>query len=244
MRREWTSALALVAVAALVGLVGLVVPGCQSAGSPQPSAQPGRTSFDLASLKVVAFMGVAPGGSHDKQAVPLFEPMLERQLAGITPPFVLMSLQDTETRARSQGLAQEFRDIGNYWRDQQKVDKMKLQRLCDALGIQGILVGGLREWMQVEATPNSDEPSYTKISAVLSVYDAASGRRVWRTRSSRTVEAALLQGDEDATARDNPLGTGFVGGMRTGSDAPPVEDVAALVVGDLVDALVKGKASD
>lgn len=222
--------------------LALVASGCQSAGGPQPKAGLVQAEFDLASLKVVAFMGVAPGGTSDKQAIPVFEPLLEQGLAGAATPFILLPFRDGEARARSQGVLEDFRDISSYWRDQQKVDKLKLQRFCSALGIQGIAVAGLREWMQVEARPNADEPSYTKISAQLAVYDAASGRRVWRTRSSRTVEAAQFQGNEDATARENPMGTGFVGGLRTGSDAPRVEDVSALVVADLVQDLVKGEA--
>ncbi len=233
----------LVGSATLVALA-LAACGCQSSGGPRPGAAPAETEFDLASLKVVAFIGVAPGGTSDKQAIPVFEPLLERRLAGAAPPFILLSIQDGEARARSQGVLEEFRAVSSYWRDQQKVDKLQLQRLCGALGIQGVLVGGLREWMQVEATPNSDEPSYTKISAQLAIYEAASGRRAWRTRASRTVEATQFQGNEDATARENPMGTGFVGGLRTGSDAPRVEDVSALVVEDLVQALVTGKGRD
>jgi hypothetical protein len=240
MRRVWTTALVPLA---------LVVSGCQSAGSPQPSAAPSSAapssaSFDLATLKIVAFMGVAPGGSGDKLAIPVFEPLLERGLQGATLPYMLLSFQDTEARASGQGAAQEFRDISNYWRDQQKVDKLKLQRFCDAMGIQGILVANLREWMQVEAPANSDEPSYTEVSAQLSIYDGATGRQVWRTRSTRTVEAEQFQGNEVATSRDDPMGSGYVGGMRTGSDAPDMVTVSTTVVEDLVEALVKGKESD
>lgn len=223
----------------------LAISGCQSAGGPQPAAAAAaREEFDLSTLKLVGFMGVAPGGTVDKLAVPVFEPLLERQLAASTLPFALISLQDVEAKARRQDLLEDFRAIEGFWRDQQKVDKLMLQRFCGALGMQGIIVGSLREWMQVEAAPNSDEASYTKISALLSVYEAESGRRVWRARASETVEAVQFQGDEDAVAREDPMGTGFVGGMRTGSDAPAVEDVAAKVVGELTRALIKGEQSD
>ena len=36
--------------------------------------------------------------------MPIFEPLLERQLAGIAPPFVLLSLSEVESRAREAGV--------------------------------------------------------------------------------------------------------------------------------------------
>ncbi len=225
--------------------LALALSGCQSAGGPQPAAATATPSeFDLSTLKLVGFMGVAQGGTVDKLAIPIFEPLLERQLAASALPFTLVPLQDLEAQARRHGVLEDFRAIGSFWRDQQKVDKMMLQRFCGTLGMQGILVGSLREWMQVEAAPNADEASYTKISAGLAVYEAQSGRRVWRTRSTKTVEAVQLQGDEDAIEREDPAGARFVGGMRTGSDAPAVEDVAAKVAEALAQALIKGEQGD
>ncbi len=218
----------------MVGLSALclVALACQSTGGP-PASQSGKDAFDLSNLDVVAFMGVSPGSGADELAVPMVEPMLERQLEGIRPPFVLLSGAETETRARTEGVYNDFKAVSDYWRDRQKVDKMKLQSFCQALGIQGILVASVRDWMQVEAQPNADEPAYTKIGMRMEIYAADTGRRVWRTRTTRTVEATQFQDDESAASRTNPMSTGFVGGLRTGADAPPLEQVAQMVVEEL-----------
>lgn len=228
----------------------LIAAGCQSGSGGGAAKITAESGFQLKSLEVVAFLGLAKGIS-DEQSVPIMEPIVEDHLMAISPPFILLPIREVEARAAREGARELYKEVTDFWRDRGKVDKRRLEELCAALGVQAIMVGLIEDWTQVEAVPEADQQAYTRVAASLSIYPAETGRRAWRARCTETVEAEGY-GASMVSSGDQESGRGRSGGSksagrgvdlrfddtrRSGWDPPRFEDVVPKVAKALAVAL-------
>ncbi len=159
----------------------------------------------LDSLETVAFIGLA-AATVENTAVPIMEAILETELLAAQRPFVVLSMEDVERRARVRGCADLLYDMRSFWRDEKKVDKLKLAQLCEQLVVQGILVGQILEWEAVRPAPGSGDEAFTRVSANLALYVPETGRAAWRARASYSMRPEQAVEDyrdaRELTARD------------------------------------------
>ena len=104
------------------------------------------------------------------------------------------------------------------------------------VGAEAILVGSIDEWERVEqVVTDIDNPSYTRITARVLLYPAATGRWAWRARVAKTAEAEVYDGGAGASRRTGSAAISTHGG----ADAPRFEEVSVEVARDLAAALGK-----
>jgi len=230
---------------ALISLLALLAmgPGCQPRNT-GPLVTITRTpEFHLDSLKSVAYLGMG-SSVPDPLAVQLMEPAIQSHLLAATCPFLLLRLDEVERRVRIAGADETFRAVRDYWRDEKKIDKFKAAELCKILGADGILIGCVVDWLQVDAASSAQQVASTRVIASLSLFPAGEGRPAWRAEVSHTVESqAREQGTRDPyaqTARSRELqkAAGVQARSRTrDAGAPGFEDVVEAVATALVKAL-------
>jgi len=171
---------------------------CAMACQPRPEGpliQVLRSSdFHPDSLDAVAFLAFS-GGMAGDAAVQVVEPILEDQLLGQGYPFVVLPRRELSRRAQAEDVGPLLGKVRDFWRGSQKVDKFKLAELCAAVGIQGVLVGQVDDWIQVKASEGTGESSVTRVAASLAYYSAANGRRAWKARAAETVASESLEQD-------------------------------------------------
>ena len=211
----------LVGVALIVTLVG-----CQSAppgGSSASSSKP-KSSYavDWDSLKVVGYLTLGSSAA-DRVALEMMEPRLENEFLKLDLPFVLMRPSEVAAAASRHDLGTVHGEMVDYWRDSKKVNKLKLQAICEALGLDAVLVANIDEWAQVQAVPGSTEPSFTRIAVTTEIWQPETGRRGWRERTSERWEAEQLRTGDADTQREQH---GIAPSERVGSEPPRYEEVA------------------
>ncbi len=200
----------------------VLLAGCQSAPAGRTARAAAKPEFELESLDVVAFLGMAKS-VEDHQMLQMVGPAIEDHLLATKTPFVLLPEQEVVNRMSREGAGPLCREVINFWRDSRKVDKLKTKELCAKLGAQAILVGDITDWMQNQALPDEDEPSYTRVSASLAIYSAETGRRVWRTRKTIYEKAQQLQGAAPSGRFTDTAGGSITG--RKASEPPRYENV-------------------
>ncbi len=225
--------------------------GCQSASvggkAPGPpagvssSASKPRASLavDFSHMKVIGYLGLASSAA-DITAIEILGPRLEQELIGQEYPFMLMRDEQVAAAAGRFGLAGLHQEMVDYWRDRKRVNKLKLQELCAALGIDALLVANIEEWAQIEPTVGSTQAAATRISVILEIYAAESGRRGWRERVSTTIEAELPASSTANTGRQDH---GIARVTTAGVEPPRFEEVGDILAARAAETLAKAAGS-
>ncbi|MFH1145262.1 MAG: hypothetical protein V1774_12050 [Candidatus Eisenbacteria bacterium] len=221
--------------------------GCRSRTA-EPLTQVTRSpAFHPESLEAVAYFGFSPGIAPDN-VLQWVEALVGEQLMTVEYPFAVLSRTDVERLTQTEETRTLVKGVCNFWKDSRKVDKFELARLCEAVGVQGILVGTIEEWTEAASARGTTDVPYTRLAASLEFYSAESGRRTWKARSAHTIETQATQEDyeelRDKTQKGRErLRAETVQAMHRDHPAPSVESVAATVAEALAKALVPGGAS-
>lgn len=225
-------------------LLTIILVGCQT--GPAPSAQHGsrRAKAKLHELELssVAYLGLSKSAVADETALRLMEPVVEAQLLSKPPTFVLLPPTEIEARVARTGCQETYRAVLSLWRDDKKVDQLKMRDFCEAVGVDAILVGTIDEWMQSRASGSMNEPAYTKVAATLRLYLAGEGRYAWRKKESHTIEFLAI--DQESVEQEAYAGGSSASGSRdlgrvrsSAGDPPRYEDVIPIVAEALARAL-------
>ncbi len=224
-------------------LILALMAGCQSAPSSgsatSPATSRSRYAIEFDSLRVVGYLGLA-SSAGDNVALEIMTPRLEHALAGGEYPFILMRPEQVAATAGRFGLTSLYRDVLDYWNDSKRVHTLKVQELCEALGFDALLGANIEEWSQVEPTPGSAAPAATRISLMLEIYAAETGRRGWRERVSRTIEAEQAASTTMNTGRQDH---GIARVTTAGAKPPRFEEVADEVAAKAADTLAEAAES-
>ena len=209
-----------------VSLLILLV-GCQSApmsgGSVKSTAKSkSKYAVEWDSLKVVGYLALGSSAA-DRLALEMLEPRIETEFLKLDLPFVLMRPSEVTSAASRHDLVTVHGEMVDHWRDSKKVNKLKLQALCEALHLDAVLVANIDEWTQVQAAPGSTEPSFTRIAMTSEIWLPETGRRGWRKRTSERWEAEQLRTEDADTQRESH---GIAPSERVGSEPPRYEEVA------------------
>jgi hypothetical protein len=227
---------------ALAGVALLAIgPGCRPANR-GPVVQVTRSpEFRPDSLKVIAFLGLG-SSVPDPRALPLMEPAMERALADVKLPYLILWPDEAERRARNSGAEETYRAVRDYWRDSKKLDKFRAAELCRVLSVNAILIGTVVDWVQTDASPSSTLNPSTKVIASLSLYPAGTGRPVWQAQASQTLETTARETDSGdpyrRTVRRRELERSpQVQARERSPEAPGFEEIVDIVAAELARAL-------
>ncbi len=233
-----------IALGVLATLTALtLMAGCQSAphsgSATSPATSRSRYAIEFDSLRVVGYLGLA-SSAGDNLALEIMTPRLEKALAGGEYPFVLMRPEQVAATAGRFGLTSLYQDILDYWNDSKRMHTLKVQELCETLGFDALLGANVEEWSQVEPTPGSATPAATRISLMLEIYSAETGRRGWRERVSRTIEAEQAASTTMNTGRQDH---GIARVTTAGAEPPRFEEVADEVAAKAAETLAEAAGS-
>ncbi|MCK4303706.1 MAG: hypothetical protein KAY24_05660 [Candidatus Eisenbacteria sp.] len=227
-----------------IAVLLLVAPGCKS-GAGSAATVMKSPGFNLGDLEVLAYLGLG-SSVEDAMAVAMMGPVLEGHLQAAPHDFVILSASECARRASLDGVQELHRDVLDFWLDHKKVDKLKMQQLCSILGVQAILVGVIEDWIQSRGSTAADEAAHTQITASLSIYSAATGRREWRARSTVMRAAQQFETSDRDTGRGSRMSgigskrdmAGLSANLRSGSAPPRFEEVIPEVAAELAEAMV------
>jgi len=218
----------------------LFLSGCQSSAPGRNSRQRSRPAevkkeaFDIKTIGTVAFLGMAKS-IQENDVIEMLQPVVEDHLMAHQNPFVLLDSHEVASRANRFGVTPVYMDVVDFWQDKKKVDKHKLQELCEKISADAILVGNIEEWLQSRADAGTDQASYTQISARFSIYLAQTGRKVWDHKVTEILEAELtdtgLTGQTDLSGGSGVAGRGLKAHRNT--DPPKYDDVIIRVAEEL-----------
>jgi hypothetical protein len=200
--------------------------------------------FDPDSLGAVAYVGFSRGIA-DAEDRELFEGLVEGQVMAGEQAFAVLPRDEVRRRAQLEQAGDLLQEVRDFWRDSQKVDKFKTAELCAALGTSGILVGLIEEWTEFDTAQGSDQAPYARVIASLEIYSAATGRRIWKARTSHTVEGKTIPRDaEDSRSaalteheRELKRRSETIRSSQRDQQAPAIEGVASAVAASLSQAL-------
>jgi hypothetical protein len=144
--------------------------------------------FQIDSLKSVAYLGMGSSVA-DPRAVAMMEPAVQRQLLTAALPFLLVRLEEVERRVTVTGAEEDYRAVRDYWRDAKKLDKFRAEQLCQKLGVDGLLVGTVVDWLQTDAAAGAQQIASNKVIARLCLYPAGTGRPAWQVQVSHVIES-------------------------------------------------------
>lgn len=233
----------LVLLIAVVQLAVMLLAGCQTAppsGSASSAASSrSRYAIEFDSLKVVGYLGLSSSAA-DITALEIMAPRLEQALAGGKYPFVLLRPEQVAATAGRFGLSGLHQEILDYWHDSKRMHKLKVQELCETLGFDALLGGNIEEWSQVEPTPGSAAVAATRISVMLEMYSAQTGRRGWRERVTETIEAEQMASSTTNTGRQDH---GIARVTNAGAEPPRYEEVADKVAAEAAETLAEAAES-
>lgn len=145
--------------------------------------------FQIDSLTSVAYLGMGSSVA-DPRAVAMMEPAVQRQLLTATLPFLLVRLEEVERRVTVNAAGEEYRAVRDYWRDSKKLDKFRAEQLCQKLGVDGLLLGTVVDWLQTDAGEGAQQIASNKVIARLCLYPAGAGRPAWQAQVSHIIESA------------------------------------------------------
>ena len=212
-----------------LGLVMLLA-GCQSApmdGAPAAASKSrSRYVMDFSTLKVVGYLGLASSAA-DIHALEILAPRLEQAVATQELPYIIMRPDQVAATAARFDVGGLHKEVLDHWRDNKRLTKLDLQELCETLGFDALLVANIEEWSQTEPTVGSTDASATRISVVMEMYSAETGRRGWRERCSKTLEAEQPLSEAANTGRQ---AHGIARLSGAGTEPPRFEEVADMVV--------------
>ena len=233
------------AIGVLFLLAALI--GCQTGPAPSATRSSSHAKAKLSELGLssVAYLGLSKSAVADETALRIMQPVVESHLLANPPYFVLLPPAEIEMHVKREGAEALYNDVLSHWRDNKKVDPLKVRDFCDALGVDAILVGTIDEWMQVRATLDMNEPAYTKVAASLRLYLPGQGRPSWRKKESHAIETLAFEQEQDSqeaypgssgASRSRDLGR-----LRSvAGDPPRFEDVVPEVAAALAKALIEG----
>jgi len=229
----------------LIVLIGVLALGlaCRPM-SHDPVVSITRTpDFQMDSLKSVAYLGMGSSVA-DPRATAMMEPAVQRQLLTATLSFILVRLEEVERRVTVNGAGEEYRAVRDYWRDSKKLDKFRAEELCRKLGVDGLLLGTVVDWLQTDAADGAQQIASNKVIARLCLYPAGAGRPAWQAQVSHVIESTEHeQRPSDASQnsiRQRELERAPGSQVRDHGPAAPGFDA---VVGAVSEALVKALAS-
>jgi hypothetical protein len=144
--------------------------------------------FQIDSLGLVAFLGMG-SSVVDPLAVAMMEPAVQSRLLAAPLPFLLVRLEEVERRVTVTGAGEEYRAVRDYWRDSKKLDKFRAEELCRKLGVDGLLLGTVVDWLQTDAVDGAQQIASNKVIARLCLYPAGAGRPAWQVQVSHVIES-------------------------------------------------------
>jgi hypothetical protein len=215
--------------------------GCRSATQGPIVTVTQVPDFRADSLKSVAYLGMGSSVA-DPRAAAMMEPAVQRELVNARLPFILVRLDEVERRVNITDTGETYRAVRDYWRDAKKLDKFRAAELCAKLGVDGLLLGTVVDWMQTEVAPGTQQISTTKVIARLCLYPAGAGRPAWQVQVSHVMESSereQVSGDPyTQTARQRELQRSpGVQARERGPAAPGFDEVVEVVAQALVEAL-------
>jgi len=193
------------------------------------------------SVGTVAYLGFA-GGTSGEAARTMMEDLVEQRLLASQEVFVVLPRDEISRRARAEGVEELLGEVRDFWRGSRKIDKLKTGELCAALGTRAVVVGVVEDWIETGSARGSSESPYSRVAATLEIYSAETGRRLWKARSSQTLEARALEGslqeEHEGTVRGRErMRSNTVQATQQEQQAPAIEGVAGQVAGALDQAL-------
>lgn len=225
-------------------LLSLLALGCQSGARPGVAQVVRSPGYRPDSLETVAFLGFARGSAAAELAPAAMEEMIEAYLLAMDVPFAVVTREAAERRVVSAEGRRALKAVLDYWRDDKLVDRFELMKLAEEMAVGGFLLGLVDEWSQTAVSGGSGEAGSTRISASLSLYDGATGRRVWRANAAESEESVgmlggVSVGSESETARTRELKqrSTVAQSAEPKTDMPEYDSVAGVVARALVRAL-------
>jgi hypothetical protein len=144
--------------------------------------------FPEAHILSLAFVAVH-SGVPDDQAPVLVRDALTQILRSGQDRFVVMSPDEAATRALAKGEGELLRKVRDTWKSHHKVDPQQARKLCEVLGVDGLLLASVQNWEQEKVDWTAQGRSYTKVGLALRIVDAGSGRMIWEARHSLLKES-------------------------------------------------------
>ena len=161
--------------------------------------------------------------------------------------YIVLSDKIAEERAEQTGKSELLEHVRQVWSSDQVVDQFAARELCEALGVDAILVSEVADWTKYAIEPTQEGTSWSRVGIGLYIYSpkGPSGPLVWGANRSlrkdslpyRPTGGAAALADaatssskrERESRRDNTLDNVPV--------PPPIDEVARAVLGELVAAL-------
>lgn len=245
MRRSW-----IVAALILVALLGTTA--CQQRSNVGPAVNVIQgADFKMSSFSTVAFLGLGKS-VREEGAIETMEPLVEEQLTSAKLGAIVIPRAEAERRAQGE-TAQLLRDVRDYWRDDKKVDQFKLRALCDAISVDGVVLGSVEDWTRDLVSWGAEGTSFTRVSLSLSVFAKDEVQPRWHARSTEMMESSEHEPSEMFTGRLDPgaqrranrtgnVDPGAERAQKAVPEPPPLDEVGRSVVVSLVTRLAGSSA--
>lgn len=154
--------------------------GCKtSASGVRPAEAYTAPEWGEQNIQSLAFLGVGssvgdPAARREAQYV------VEEQLKGGQDRFLLLGFQEAQRRAESAGARDLFDKVVRVWRDNRLADRLLVQELGKAIGVDGLIFASLLDWEQHRVDWASEGTSSTQVTLGLTIFSAKTGEEVWQ----------------------------------------------------------------
>jgi len=112
------------------------------------------------------------------------ERLVETELRGGQDRFVVLTMKNAESRAAEKGKSDLLERVRQVWRDDRLIDKFLAKDLCAALGVEGLIVADVSDWIEQRIDVSQEGTSWTRVEMGVYIYSAESGDLVWGAQRS------------------------------------------------------------
>ncbi len=176
---------------ALLALLGasFLISGCKPAAT---GARPAESftvpDWDDLGVRSLAFVGLG-GVVADAVARSSAEQVVDEELRSSQEKYVVLNPREARSRAADRDAGAVFDRILQVWRDSRTADQFLVQELCQAVGVDGILLADLLDWREETVDPNVEGASITRVEIRLAMFSGVTGQLAWEARSSHSRES-------------------------------------------------------
>ncbi len=176
---------------ALVAMFGasFLAAGCkQAATGARPAESYTVPDWDDLGVRSLAYIGLG-GVVADAVARSSAEQIVDEELRSSQDQYVVLNPREARSRAASRDAGDVFDSILRVWRNSRAADQFLVRELCQAAGVDGILLADLLDWREETVDPNIEGASITRVEIRLAMFSARTGQLAWEARSSLSRES-------------------------------------------------------
>lgn len=223
---------------AVASLLGAGTMGCKSTGGIEPPQAYVAPDWADQKIQSVAFVGLA-GATIDENDRRMAEEIVEQELRSSQTRFLVLAKNAALDRAQKAGVKADFERVAQVWKGSHTVDELVARRVCEKLGVDGLMVATLDEWKKEKADWQTEEASFSEVGVELAIVGAKSGLIAWQASKRIRENSAVYQPGQSATGfyQSDPNGTQRQAQASSAVPEPPdIDAVARKVMGSLMSA--------